>query len=438
MNVRTIISSVTEWSISLPVLLFVVGISILCTLFLKAVQIRYFFKSWANVFCPSQTSNDSMTPLQAFINTLSTNLGNGSVAGMATAIHAGGPGAAFWVVFFGLCMMSVRFAEVFLSSWYGARKRTGAILGGPMLYLRDLPFGKILSYSYAISCVLFGLSTGNSMQTNSICLSLKTTWPMLSSLWIGICCFVFMLYALLGGSKRIIQLSNAIVPLKVGLFFISAFGVLGYFYASIPSALGLIFYSAFNPIALTGGIIGITVKQAVQMGMSRSVMATESGLGTAAILFGFTESKDPMESGLMGMLSTFVSTCVCFLIALCIVTTGVWSSGATSTELTIAAYQTTFGVYAGPIVTILSLIFGIGVAVSYAYIVRAAWLYVTNGKGVHIFTACYALCSFLGAIMDVAIVWDIATIINSFMLIINLCAITYFLPLIAREMKGYA
>lgn len=436
MNWHEIIFQIKEWSVSLPVLLFVVSVSILCTIILKGVQIRYFIQSFKDVLFPSKSASTGMTPLEAFINTLSTNLGNGSIAGMATAVQAGGPGAAFWVVFFGLCMMSVRFAEVFLSSWYGAHKKSDSVLGGPMLYLRDVPGGYFFSYCYAISCVLFGLSTGNSMQANSICLSLTTTWPILNNMAIGGIFFAFMLYALCGGSKRIIQISNAIVPLKVGLFFVSAFGVLIYFYASIPSAIALIFSSAFQPLALAGGVLGFTVKQAIQMGMARSVMATESGLGTAAILFGFTESKKPMESGLMGMLSTFVSTCVCFLIALCIITTGVWNSGATSTELTIAAYQTTFGIYAGPMVTVLSLIFGIGVAVSYAYIVRAAWLYATNGRWANLFIFIYPLCSFLGAIMDVKVVWDIATIINSIMLIINLYAIIYFLPFIRKEMKA--
>lgn len=436
MEYAQLIMQMRDALVSIPFLWFVVATSVLCTIWLKGVQIRYFVRAWKEVLFPAKVEQSAdMTPFQAFINTLSTNLGNGSLAGMATAVHAGGPGAAFWVIFFGLFMMSLRFAEVYLSTWYGARSSKKQLLGGPMLYLQDLKGGSVLAVIYALCCIFFGVAIGNAAQANSIRYSITSIWPHIDVRVIAAVATGFMIYALCGGAERIVRISNKIVPLKVGLFFLAAIGLLIFHIQAIPAALFLILKSAFQPMALAGGAIGFTVQRAIQFGMLRSVMATESGLGTAAILFGFTGSKDPLHSGLMGMLSTFVSTGVCFLIALCIVVSGTWQSGLDGTALTSAAFSTAFGIYGQIVVAFLSIIFGIGVSVAYAYIVRAAWQYMTNGRGMGAFIATYALSSGLGVLLGVEIVWALGDIFMAIMVAINLYALLCFLPLIAREIQ---
>ncbi len=437
MDSQLFIKQISEWILGWPLMIYVVAASIICTIFFKWIQFRYFFYAWKVILFPrrnekAQERIGDMTPVQAFVNTLSVSLGNGSIAGMATAIYAGGPGSAFWVLIFGFLLMSVRFAEVYISTLYGARAATSSVLGGPMLYLKDVFCGKFLAYCYALLCLLFGLTIGNAMQANSIQLSIATTWGI-SPLVTAVFLLFFVLYIVFGGASRIVKASDRIVPVKVGVFFLSAFAILIYHYQSLAHALYLIVTSAFQPTAVAGGIVGFTVTQAIRYGMARSIMATESGLGTAAILFGFTGSDEPMRSGLMGMVGTFVSTCVCFLVALCIVVSGVWNTGLNSTALTIAAYNTVFGNFGGWIVSFLSISFGIGVLVTYAYIARASWLFLTNGRFDIIFSILYCLFSFGGALVNVEVVWSTGDIINAGMLIINLFGILFLLPRISKD-----
>lgn len=423
-----------------PLIFYVLGISIVCTIACKFVQFRYFFKAWQLTLFPKKEKavakkDVDMTPLQAFVNTLSANLGNGSVAGMATAIYSGGPGAAFWVVLIGLLLMSVRFAEVFLSIRFSMDYPTSNV-AGPMLYLKSAPGGKVLSLIYGILCLFFGFIVGNAMQTNSIRVSLATTFgtqPLVVATVLGL----FILYVVYGGAARIVKVSDKLVPVKVIVFFASSLLILCYHYASIGAALKLIVDSAFTPVAATGGVLGFAVQQAMRFGISRSIVATESGLGTAAILYGSTGSTQPVKDGTMSILSTFISTLVCFIIALCIVASGVWSSGLTSTALTIASYNTVFGQFGGWLVSFLSVSFGAGVLVAYAYIAREAWLFVTGGKFAGVFSLLYPLVSFCGALVSVDALFFSVDVVNGAMLIINLFGLVCLLPMVAKGVQSY-
>lgn len=412
-------------------------ISAMVTIGLSFIQFRYFFYALKELFMPQQSGvKGEMTPFQAFINTLSTNLGNGSIAGMASAIHMGGPGAAFWVVAFGLILMAVRFAEVYLSTYFALQSKTKTTLGGPLLYLKEVVGGTMLVYMYALSCFIFGLAGGNALQANSISLSLKTTWNIPTSFSACIMLAIIM-YILFGGAARIVKFSDRIVPIKVVVFFGSAFVVLAYHYQAIMPALTLICTSAFSPVAITGGLIGFSVQQAMRFGLTQAVFATESGLGTAAILFGATGSSNPIKDALLGMVSTFVSAFVCFIVTLCIVASGQWVTDLDSTALTIASFNTAFGMYGGWIVSFLSVTFGLGVLVSYAYITRAAWLFLTGGRFGQAFVFAYSGAAFIGALAGVQAVWAVIDVVNVTMLVINLFAIVYLLPVIRRGVQQF-
>jgi AGCS family alanine or glycine:cation symporter len=173
-------------------------------------------------------------------------------------------------------------------------------------------------------------------------------------------------------------------------------------------------------------------------GMMRSTFASETGLGSAGILFGFTGSKHPMKDAILAMLSTFISTIVCFIVALCIVASGVWSSGLTSTSLTIAAFKTVFGGFGGYAVSFLSVSFGIGVLVAYAYIALECWLFMTGGRGVFLFNIVYCLFAFAGALIDVKLLWAICDIPQAIMLTINLFGLIYLLPVIRKHVVEFS
>ena len=439
----SILTPIIEW-LSLPIIIYVLSISIICTIALRFVQFRYFIKSWKLTLFPEKISKDTtqtvdMTPFQAFVNALSTSLGNGSLAGMATAIYSGGPGAAFWVVVVGLLTMAIRFCEIFLSTYFREITPEKSAIGGPMLYLKSVIGGKKLAWLYALSCLLYGLIVGCAMQTNSIGISAVATWGAwgLKPLHVAIILLLFVIYVVIGGAPRIVALSNKIVPLKVGLFFSTSLILLLYHYNSLFSALKLILQGAFTPSALIGGTIGLTIQKAMRVGMLRNINATESGLGTAAIFFGATGSKKPVESAIMSMLITFTSTLVCFMICLSIVASGVWNTGLTSTDLTIAAYKTAFGGVAGWLVSFLSIAFGIGVIVGFVYVSKECWLYITNKRFGIVFDILFCALAFIGTLVHVHIIWDAGDLINAAMLAINLFGILYLLPIIRKKFLEY-
>lgn len=446
MDIAELMKQLSNMVLSWPLIISVLGVGVVCTIACKFVQLRYFFSSWKFALFPDKTETTTsksadMSPLQAFMNALSSNLGNGSIGGVAVAIYAGGPGAAVWIVLIGLLLMAVRFAEVYLSARGSGKASSAMGLGGPMLYLQEVVCGKYLAYAYAASTLLFGFLGGCAVQTNTIQLSMQQALGITSSTVLyasAVIMSLFVLYIVSGGAKRIVKVSTAIVPIKVVVFFISALIVLCYHYAALIPAIRFMIIAAFSPQSFVGGVLGFTIQQAMRSGMLKVIFATESGLGTAPILFGGAASKAPVKDGIMSMLSTFISTLVCFSVALMIVASGMWDSGLTSTALTVATFNTVFGTFGGAVVTFLSASFGIGVLVAYAYITRAAWLYVTGGRWPIGFVVLYCLSAFGGAVMRVGLLWNLVDIISAAMLVINLFGLMYLLPSITKGLRQFS
>lgn len=438
MSLNELVLSINQFIWGWPLIIYVVGAAVLVTVSLGFVQIRYFISSWKYVLTPEAGASDGdMTPLQAFGNALSTSVGNGSLAGVATAIHSGGPGAALWVFVYGILGMALRFAEVYLATAYPPKNYKGALVGGPMVYLSKVPFGSILTYIYAFFMLLLGLFSGNAMQANSIRMGVVRILGIDHRL-IAVVLFAFIIYVMVGGAKRIVKVSDAIVPVKVGVFFVSAIFVLFYHAGAILPAIKTMFVGAFTPEALVGGAFGYAIQEAIRYGLVRTANASEAGLGTAAVLFGGSGKQDPFKSGVMSMASAFISAnLVSFAIALMIIASGVWGSGQTGIDLTSAAYETVFGNLGGWIVTFLSVSFGLGVLVSYAYVCRACWVYLTGGRWMVVFTSLFCLHTLWGALERVDVVWNSIDIVNAGLLITNLFGILYLLPTIKRGVEQY-
>lgn len=437
--IESFIARVNAFIWSWPLIIFLLAVGILATLQLRFLQLRYFGRSWRLIFDPANREKKvgaEISPLQAFVNVLSVSMGNGSLAGMATALYSGGPGAAFWVFVVGFLALIIRFCEVYLSDMQ-TEKIHGTVLGGPMIYLRKVPAGNFLAYLYAFFLVLLAFFMGSSMQTNSIRVGIEAMTGI-SPYFVAGGVALFMSYLLIGGAKRILKVSDIIVPFKVGLFFISAAYVVLYHWRSIIPALKLMVTGAFNPQAIVGGVMGYSVLSALRFGIARSSNATEAGLGTASVLFGSTGRQRPLESGLIGMVSTFVSQyLVCFVLMLIIIASGVWNNGQTSTALTISAFQTAFGTWGGWIVASLSVIFGMGVLVSYAFLGREAWKFLTGGRWLALYSLFYGLFAVGGTLAKVGIVWEFADFINAGLMAINLFAILWLLPEIKRGVQAY-
>lgn len=442
-SVKQLESIIWSW----PLLTYIIIASVLCSFVFKFVQIRYFFKSWVYLLKPEGSTDvkADMTPLQAFINSLSASIGNGSLGGMAVAVALGGPGAGFWALVFGILLMSLRFAEVYLSTDFAARLGHKGGLGGPMLYLRSLKGGRILAYVYAIGLLMCGFTLGDSWQTNATTIAINRSYHV--SEWIiATVFFLFIAYVVYGGVKRVIRVAEIIVPIKVGLFFIASFILLAYHYQNLLGALKEIIESAFTAKAFFGATAGAGVTYTIQMGMTHSMKtattATEAGLGTSAILFGATGSKEPVKNGVMSIASTFLSTLACFLIALALVASGAWklvigNPDIGSTALTTEAFKTVFGNFGAPIVIFLSASFGLGVFVTYVYLTREAWLYLTGGKFEGLFSITYAVVAFFGALLPWQLIWAVGMSANAVMLLVNIFGLLAFLPYIKRGLTAF-
>ncbi len=189
-QIHQCIESLLGW----PLILYVIAVSCICTVMFKFVQFRYFIRAWKEIIMPERiTKPGDMTPFQAFVSTLSSNLGNGSIAGVATAIFNGGPGAALWMLIFGCILMAVRFAEVYLAIYFGSHAKVKGLLGGPMLYMKEIVGGSILTFIYATASFLFGLTSGGATQTNSIALSFKRNLGRSNDcycFWLIFLCFI--------------------------------------------------------------------------------------------------------------------------------------------------------------------------------------------------------------------------------------------------------
>jgi len=389
MDIASIVHSIEVNLTGTPYLVYIILISLACSFALRFVQIRYFGKAFKQILKPEPKTgitekNADATPLQAFLNTLNANFGNGAVVGPAIAIFAGGPGALAWYLIIGVLLMAIRYSEVFLSIYYGSKatpeqKKTG--LGGPMLYLLNVPGGKYLSYLYAFFGFAMCIILGCGFQANSISTSLHTTWhiPQLAT---AIVLLFFVTYVMLGGAHRVAKMSEKIVPFKVGLFLFATTAVLIYNYQTLLSSLALIFTSGFGLQSFIGGAIGLSMHQAMHAGIARTIMASEAGLGSAAIMFGSTSSKSPVIDSMLAMIGTFISIVLCFTMGLSIVASGVWNSGAEGTTLAIQAFSSVFGIYGGWVISILASALGLGVLAAYVYIFRELFLY--NLRTIHL------------------------------------------------------
>jgi AGCS family alanine or glycine:cation symporter len=431
-----------EMILGWPFIIYVVVISLICTFVCNFAQFRYLFRAIKITFFYDKTvitkpKQADLNPFQAFLGALNASIGNGTIAGIATAIYNGGPGAAFWIFAASFILMILRFCEVYLSSYFSAQAPIGTTIGGPMLYLKSIT--KWLPNIYAILFICFGFVVANAMQSNSIWISFqKTTGFKNATVYISIILCLFVAYILIGGSERVAKASEAIVPFKVGLFFLSTIIVLLYHYKAIIPSLLLIIESAFHPNALTAGALGIGIQYAMRSGLSQTLVATESGLGSAAILFGSTGSTKPIKDALMGMLSSLISSAVCIMVALCIVVTGAWETFFKSTELTSHAFETVFGNLGNWIVMILSVSFGLGVLATYCYITSEAWLFLTKKRYLKLFGILYCITAFIGPLLAVEKVFFLVEISTDSLILINLFGILVLLPIVRKGLIEFS
>ena len=404
------------------------GVGLLLTWKTKFVQVTNFKKALKLISGgalkrdSSKEGTGDISPFQALTTALSATIGNGNVAGVATAIAIGGPGAAFWMWTVSLFGMATKYAEAVLGVRYRQRSRDGTMLGGPMVYLNEGLGMKRLSLFFAISALFGGIGAGNMTQSNSIALVLFSDFGV-PKWFSGIALAVALWLVIIGGIRRIGRFAEMLVPSMALVYVLSCLVILVANIAELPAAFSLIIKSAFSSTAATGGFAGATVARAMAYGFRRGTVSSEAGVGTAAIAHGAARTADPHRQGIIGMMGVFIDTMVVStMTALVLVSSGAWSSGLISTEMTALAFKSVLP-FGGIIIVVVSALFGFTTMVGWAYYCEQSLRFVGGIKLSIPFHWIYCVLAGLGAIFQVKPLWDWADIFMGFMVFANMVAL---------------
>ncbi|MEN1759217.1 sodium:alanine symporter family protein [Anoxynatronum sibiricum] len=378
------------------------------------------------IFDKTEIAEDGdITPFQALSTALAATIGTGNIAGVATAIAIGGPGAVFWMwvsAFFG---MMTKFAEVVLAIRYREKNAEGNWVGGPMYYIVD-GMGtnwKWLAWIFSLFGALAAFGIGNMVQANSVADALNTSFgiPHIVS---GVVLAIAAGAVILGGLKRIAKVTEKIVPFMAVFYMIGAIVIVILNLVHIPEAFALIFRHAFTAKAGVGGFAGATVMMAMRFGVARGVFSNEAGLGSAPIAHAAARTDHPVRQGLWGVFEVFADTIViCTLTALTIITSGVWSSGVTGAALTTAAFNEGLPGPGGIIVAIGILFFAFSTLLSWAYYGEKCAEFILGSGFNKIYRIIWLPLIVLGSVGSLTLIWDIADTLNGLMAIPNLVAL---------------
>ena len=404
------------------------GVGLLLTWKTHFIQITHFIAALKLVLYAALKGDSSIkdagdiSPFQALTTSLSATIGNGNVAGVATAIAIGGPGATFWMWTVSLFGMATKYAETVLGIKYRQKVDDGTMHSGPMVYINKGLGMKYLSLFFAIAALFGGLGAGNMTQSNSIALVLFSDFGI-PKWFSGITLAVVLWFVIIGGIRRIGRVAEMLVPTMALIYISSCLLILMVNVREIPAAFTLIVSSAFNGTAATGGFAGATLARTIAYGFRRGTISSEAGVGTAAIAHGAARTADPHQQGIIGMMGVFVDTMVVSsMTALVLVTTGAWSSGLISTEMTAMAFKSVLP-FGGIIIIIVSTLFGFTTMVGWAYYCEQSLRYAGGIQLSIPFRWVYCVLAGIGAVFQVKPLWDWADIFIGFMVFANLIAL---------------
>ena len=379
-----------------------------------------------------------ITAFQALTTALSATIGTGNIAGVATAIYLGGPGAVFWMWLTALVGMATKYAEAVLAVRYREVDSDGRYVGGPMYYIKNgLGAGWTwLGAVFALFAAVAAFGIGNTVQSNSVARALERTLevPYLAT-GIGLAVLTFLV--IVGGVKRIARVAETLVPLMAVLYIAGALAILVANAPQVPGALGMIFQDAFSGTAASGGFAGAGIMVAIQYGVSRGIFSNEAGLGSAPIAHAAAKTSDPVRQGSVAMLGTFIDTIVvCTMTALVIITTGAWTSGETGAELSTLAFNT--GLPGGQwIVSIGLVVFAFTTILAWSYYGERAAEYLLGTKVVMPFRVLWVLALVVGAVGNLGLIWTVADIMNALMAIPNLIALVALSGTVIAVSRAY-
>lgn len=416
-----------------PALALIAGTGLYLSARLGFLQFRRFTFGVRQMFAPA-TGEGTIGATAALATSLSATIGTGNIVGVATAIHAGGPGALVWMWLIALVGMATKYAEAVLAVHYREKDSLGQYVGGPMYYIRN-GLGKNwtwLAVVFAVFGMFAGFGIGNTVQSNSVAHSLADSFGVPT--WItGLTLAVLVGLVVLGGIKRIAQVATFVVPFMALAYIAAGLTVLVDHASAVPDALVLCFTSAFTGTAAVGGFAGAAVKEAIRFGMARGIFSNESGLGSAPMAHASAHTDHPARQGSIAMLGTFIDTIVvCSVTGLAIVSSGVWTSDADGGTLSSLAFSSTFGALGGVVVACAMAIFAFTTLLGWSLYSERCTQYLFGDRALLPFRIVWVLVVPIGAIVGLDLVWVMADIMNILMAIPNLIALLLLAPVVVR------
>ena len=436
------------WSFLLIVLL--CGTGIYYTIRLRFIQVRKFGEGWKLVFGHLSLNGEKhekgeMTPFQSIATAIAAQVGTGNLAGAATALLGGGPGAIFWMwvsAFFG---MSTIYAEATLAQNFKTEVN-GEVTGGPVYYIKAAfkgTLGKVLAGLFAIFIVLALGFMGNMVQANSIGAAFTEAFGAfnitISPVVIGVIVAAVAAFVFLGGTQRLASVVEKVVPIMAGVYIVGSLILIIMNIANLPAAIKMIFVGAFDPQAVLGAGAGIAVKEAIRFGVARGLFSNEAGMGSTPHAHARATAENPHKQGLCAMISVFIDTFVILnLTVFSVLTTGALESGKNGTALTQAAFMRGFGTFGIVFVAICLLFFAFSTILGWHFFGLINAKYLFGDGAAKIYSLLVVVCIIIGSALKLELVWDLADFFNGLMVIPNAMALLALSGLVVKICNKYS
>ncbi|PVY76785.1 AGCS family alanine or glycine:cation symporter [Tamilnaduibacter salinus] len=436
-----LIETINGWVWGPPMLILILGVGLFLSIGLKLMPILKlgtgFRLMWQGR--ASQTEDGEIPPFQALMTALSATVGTGNIAGVATAVFLGGPGALFWMWLTALVGMATKYSEAVLAVNYREVDERGARVGGPMYYIRNGLGARWtwMGVLFALFASIAAFGIGNTVQANSVADVLETNFDVPH--WVtGITLATLVGLVLIGGIRRIGQVASSLVPLMAISYLVMGLIILGLNAAAVPEAMAMVFRHAFSPIAAQGGFAGAAVWAAIQFGVARGVFSNEAGLGSAPIAHAAAQTRSPIHQGMVAMLGTFLDTIViCTITGLVIITSGVWSSGESGAALTSMAFAEALPGVGNYLVAIALAVFAFTTTLGWSFYGERCVEFLFGVKAITPYRILWIVAIPVGATLNLGFVWLVADTLNAMMAIPNLVALALLSPVVFRLTRDF-
>ncbi|MEE2762854.1 MAG: sodium:alanine symporter family protein [Pseudomonadota bacterium] len=421
-----------------PMLVLILGVGLFLSLGLKLMPVRKlgagFRLMWQGRKATGAESEGEIPPFQALMTALSATVGTGNIAGVATAVFLGGPGALFWMWLTALVGMATKYSEAVLAVRFREVDERGDHVGGPMYYIRNGLGQKWawLGVLFAIFAAIAGFGIGNTVQANSVADVMEASFGVPH--WLtGLILMVLVGAVLIGGIRRIGQVASALVPFMAISYLVAGLLVLAINANEIPAALALVFEHAFSPIAAEGGFAGAAVWAAIRFGVARGIFSNEAGLGSAPIAHAAAQTKNPINQGMVAMLGTFIDTLIiCSITGLVIITSGTWTAGVSGAELTSMAFAEALPGIGNYLVAIALAVFAFTTILGWSFYGERCIEFLFGVKAIVPYRVAWIVAIPVGATLNLGFVWLVADTLNAMMALPNLVALLLLSPVVFK------